>query len=61
MLNAARVSFREVYEAGAEKGDVYAVVEYDWHHRDDGGVHEGADDCSGEDDIRNGVVNSEEG
>jgi hypothetical protein len=38
----------------------WAVVVYDWHHGD-GGVHEGADECSGEDNIRNGVANSEEG
>lgn len=35
-------------------------MEYGWHHRD-GGVREGADDYSGEDDIRNGVANGGEG
>lgn len=35
-------------------------MKYDWHHRD-GDVHEEADDYGGEDDIRNGVVNGEEG
>ena len=33
---------------------------YDWHHRD-GGVQEEANDHSGEGDVRNGVVNGEEG
>lgn len=31
---------------------------YDWHHSD-GGVHERADGRSGEDDVRDGVVNVE--
>ena len=44
---------RDVPSGRAERGDVY-LVEYDWNHRD-GGVNEGADDCSGEDDVRNGV------
>jgi hypothetical protein len=35
-------------------------VAYDWHHRD-GGVHKGADGCRGEDDVRDGVVDCEEG
>ena len=33
---------------------------YDWHHRD-GSVHKGADGCRGEDDVRDGVVDREEG
>lgn len=33
---------------------------YDWHHRDDG-VHKGADGCRSEDDVRDGVVDCEEG
>jgi hypothetical protein len=35
-------------------------VVYDWHHGD-GGVHERADDRRGEDDVRDGVVDGEEG
>lgn len=60
MLIQSELSRDVQYQVGAEKGDVWTVVGYDWHHRD-GGVHEGApaDDCNGEDDIRNGVANNE--
>lgn len=49
-----------MYHVGAEKGDVWTVMVYGWHHGD-GGVHEGADSRRGEDNVRDGVVNSEEG
>lgn len=39
---------------------VWTVVVYDWHHRD-GGVHEEASDDRGQDDVRDGVVDGEEG
>jgi hypothetical protein len=35
-------------------------VVYDWHHGD-GGIHEGANDDRGQDDVRDGVVDGEEG
>lgn len=33
---------------------------YDWHHSD-GGVHKGAHGCRSEDDVRDSLVNCEEG
>jgi hypothetical protein len=60
VLTTAGAIFRGIYQAGAEKGDVYGLSWYiNWHHRD-GGVHKGADGRRGEDDVRDGVVDCEE-
>jgi hypothetical protein len=51
---------RDIPSGRREGRGVWTVVVYDWHHRD-GGVHKGADGCRGEGDVRDGVVDCEEG
>lgn len=51
---------RDVPKRSREGRRVWTVVVYDWQHGN-GGVHKEADGRRGEDDVCDGVVNSEEG